>query len=97
MRHFIVSIDYKVPFEQLGDAVTRHRAHLQAGYDQGLLLMSGPREPRTGGLVVARAASLEDLQTFFTQDPYALEGLAEHRFQEFLPVKAAPWMADWVG
>lgn len=95
-RHFIVSLGFKIPFEQFGDAVPRHRAFLQEGYDQGLLLMSGPREPRTGGVVLARADSLEALQTFFSHDPYLLEGLAEHVFQEFLPVKHQAFLEEWI-
>ena len=32
-----------------------HRAFLKRGYEQGLLLCSGPMNPLTGGMVVARA------------------------------------------
>jgi len=96
MRHFVVSLDFKIPFEQFGDAIQRHRAFLQQGYDQGTLLMSGPREPRTGGIVLARSESMDALQAFFDQDPYRMEGLAEHAFQEFLPVKHQAFLGTWV-
>lgn len=96
MRHFIIHIDFKVLFETFGEAVPRHRAFLQDGYDQGLLLMSGPREPRTGGIVIARAGSLEHVETFFSKDPYKREGLATHSFQEFTPVKAQECVKTWI-
>jgi uncharacterized protein YciI len=95
MRHFIVTLEFAVPFDQFGDAVVRHRAFLQEGYDQGLLLMSGPRTPRTGGVAIARAESLDQLESFFANDPYRLEGLATHSFQEFTPVKAQECVATW--
>ncbi|MCU0493441.1 MAG: YciI family protein [Chloroflexaceae bacterium] len=96
MKHFLVEITYSVPFEQLSQVVPEHRAFLQTGYDKGWLLCSGPLVPKTGGLVVARAPSLDALQAFFTNDPYHQQGLATYRFAEFEPVKHQPLLADWV-
>lgn len=97
MRHFIVLLNFTAPFEHFGEAVPRHRAFLQDGYDRGLLLMSGPQNPRTGGVVVARAHSLEDLQAFFARDPYQEAGLAEHTYLEFTPVKWQTLIGEWMG
>ncbi|HEY4693429.1 MAG TPA: YciI family protein [Bellilinea sp.] len=96
MKHFIVFIHYKVPVEQLGGAVKDHRDFLQSGYERGWLLMSGPRNPITGGIVVARAPSQADLVDFFADDPYKSAGLANHEYLEFDPVKYQPWLADWI-
>lgn len=96
MRHFIITLDFKVPFEDLGETVPRHRVFLQEGYDQGLLLMSGPRVPRIGGVVVARAESQEQLEAFFSKDPYKLEGLATHTLHEFTPVKSQDFIETWI-
>ncbi|MDR3575911.1 MAG: YciI family protein [Anaerolineaceae bacterium] len=96
MKHFIIEINYLVPAEQLGDITNQHRVFLQGGYDQGWLLCSGPRVPRTGGIVVGRAPALEDLQDFFKQDPYQVNGLATYNFIEFQPVKYNPFLEGWV-
>jgi uncharacterized protein YciI len=96
MKHFLVEITYTAPMEKIETILTDHRAFLQTGYDRGWLLMSGPLNPRTGGIVVARAPSLEELQVFFRQDPYALHGVATHRIAEFSPVKRQPSMENWV-
>ena len=96
MKHFIVEINYTVPAEQLGDLTNQHRAYLQTGYDQGLLLCSGPRVPRTGGIVVARAPGLEELQDFFAHDPYKFNRMATYQFIEFQPVKYNPLLEGWV-
>lgn len=96
MTHFIITLTFKVPFDTFGDAVQRHRAFLQEGYDQGFLLCSGPLETRTGGIVIARAESPEALQAFFSRDPYRCEGLAEHAFQAFTPAKRQPFLEAWV-
>jgi len=96
MKHFVVEINYTVPAEQLGDVTNQHRAFLQGGYDRGWLLCSGPRAPRTGGIVVTRAPSLEELQSFFNNDPYNLKGMATYNFIEFQPVKYNPLLESWV-
>lgn len=97
MKHFMIEITYRIPVEEIGARVDLHRAYVQEGFDRGLLLISGPMNPRTGGIVIARASSLEEITAFFAQDPYALQGLADYRFVEFVPVKFASLIASWVG
>jgi len=96
LKHFLIEIQYLVPVEQLADILPHHRAFLMTGYDKGILLLSGPREPRTGGLVIARSESLADIQTFFSNDPYRLNNVAKHNFIEFNPVLHQSWLDDWV-
>jgi uncharacterized protein YciI len=95
-KHFIIISSYKVPFEQLGDDIAAHRAFLQIGYDKGMLLCSGPQNPKTGGAIIARAESLEALKQFMSSDPYTQKGLAAYQFIEFEPVKSQPFLADWI-
>lgn len=96
MKHFLVEINYLVSMDVLSPVVPEHRAFLQTGYDKGWLLMSGPINPRTGGVVIARSPSVDDLREFFRMDPYAVKGLAGYRFVEFEPVKRQPFLEDWV-
>jgi len=96
MKHFIVEITYTLPAEQVTDVTPDHRVFLQSGYDSGMLLFSGPQVPRVGGIVVARAASLEEIQQFFADDPYLKRGAATYRFIEFNPVKYQAFMEPWL-
>ena len=96
MQTYLVELNFLKPFSSFGDVVPQHRAFLQTGYDNGLLLMSGPRDDKTGGIVVARAPDLPTLQSFFEQDPYKLNGLAEHRFVGFTAAKRSPLVEDWI-
>jgi uncharacterized protein YciI len=95
MHHYIVELTYRVPFERIEQTVAAHRQYLQTGYDSGLLLCTGPMQPRTGGIFVVRAASREALDQFLAHDPYKLENLADYRVLEFLPVKYQPAAAEW--
>ncbi len=96
MLHFIIEITYTAALPEIERALPAHRAFLQAGYDRGLLLMSGPQTPRTGGVLVARAASRAELEAFLHDDPYQTGGLAGYRLIEFTPVKRQPLVEGWV-
>jgi uncharacterized protein YciI len=97
MKHYIGEITYTAAPEMIAATVGEHRAFLQTGYDRGWLLLSGPQVPKTGGMIVCRAPSLEELHAFFANDPYQIKALAEYRFTEFEPVKFQPFLMDWVG
>ncbi len=97
MKHFVVEIVYAAALDSIDAALPAHRAFLQAGYDRGWLLMSGPCAPRIAGIVVARAPSRESLEDFFRADPFLLQGLAKYRYTEFSPVKHQNFMAVWCG
>jgi uncharacterized protein YciI len=96
MKHFLVELTYLASLEKINETTPEHRAFLAGGYERGWLLFSGPQVPRTGGLVVARAPSLQDLQELFSHDPYYLKNLASYRFVEFDPVRRQEFMADWI-
>ena len=97
MRHFLIDITYSLPIAEIGEGQTNeHRQFLQSGYERGLLLMSGPQVPPLGGIVVARAESLDVVEAFFQDDPYFKRSLATYRFVEFRPVKQAAILQDWV-
>jgi uncharacterized protein YciI len=96
MKHFIIEITYKVPFEELQNILPAHRTFLDEGYAKGLLLMSGPQNPKTGGIIVARTKDEKEIKDYFSKDPYYTEGVAEHRFIEFTPVKFNEIIKTWI-
>ena len=95
MHHFIVELTYTVSFDQLQATLPAHRTFLNAGYELGWVLYSGPQEPKTGGMIVARAPSLDDMKAYFAEDPLQKGGLAIYRFIEFTPVRRQPFMDEW--
>lgn len=96
MKHFLVDIQYTAPIEKIDEILPHHRAFLQTGYDRGYLLCSGPKNPRTGGIVIARAKSEEVLRNYFEQDPYWQNNAAQYTFIEFNPVKFQPFLENWI-
>jgi uncharacterized protein YciI len=69
--HFLLEGRHIVPFEKRApELIAAHRAFLQAGYDRGDFLLSGPTIPPTGGVLVARAASRAALDAMLAEEPY---------------------------
>ncbi|HSI84774.1 MAG: YciI family protein [Candidatus Methylacidiphilales bacterium] len=96
MKHFLVELSYTVPFEKVAEVVAEHRTFLQRGYDAELLLFSGPQNPRTGGIIIARAPSRNQLAEFLAEDPFQRENVASYRIVEFEAVKSQPFMKPWI-
>jgi len=62
----------------------------------GVYLLAGPKVPRTGGVIVARAASAEALWQIVREDPYHSSGVAEFEVVEFVAGRYAPQLAPLV-
>ena len=99
MKHFLLEGQHLVPFEQRApELIAAHRRFLQQGYDNGRFLLSGPHIPPTGGILVARAESLEALNEFLADEPFCKAKVMRFsRITEFEPVQHQPILNDWFG
>ncbi|WP_428524792.1 YciI family protein [Roseibium sp.] len=80
---FVVDLTYIADLSKIDALLEPHRAFLKSGYDRGVFLASGPKEPRTGGVIIARANTRAELEKLIEQDPFKQEGVAEYRITEF--------------
>ena len=84
----IAIIRYRRPLDEVLARVDEHRAYLARLKSAGLLLASGPLEPRSGGALLLRvpddnaAAALDAIRD---GDPYTLHGLAQYELQQWKP------------
>ncbi len=90
---FIVELTYRRPLSEVDAALPAHVAFLDQHYRSGNFLMSGRKEPRTGGVILVRAESLDALSAILAKDPFGKAGIAEYRVTEFLPTKVAAALA----
>ena len=82
---YLILFTYRAPLEQLDRILPAHRAHLQAHYESGHFLMSGPFSPREGGGVLARGASRVEIEAIVARDPFVVEDLVEARVISWAP------------
>ncbi|WP_174873632.1 YciI family protein [Vogesella oryzae] len=91
---YVVSLSYTAPLNRIDELVPAHIAWLQAAYRDGLLLASGRKLPRTGGVILARRMPREQLDALLAQDPFRQAGVAEYSITEFAPSMSAPELAQ---
>lgn len=86
---FVVLLTYTQPLEAVDALVPAHREFLQQMYQAGTFLLSGRKEPRDGGVILANASSLHELQSAIAQDPFQIHGVASYQVIQFIPTMAA--------
>lgn len=66
---FLIIVDYKKPLEEVERYLAEHWAFLDRYFAQGKLLCTGPQNPRTGGVIVSKAANRAEAEAFTREDP----------------------------
>ncbi len=87
----LILLSYIVPLDEVDRRMKAHIGWLEQGYEQGLFLMSGRRNPRSGGVIVCRGHKAE-VEALAASDPFVTSGAATIEVIEF----NASWAADTV-
>lgn len=93
---FMIELTYKAPITEVDKYLQAHREFLDYHYKQGLLVLSGPKKPRVGGVILAATTDKAYLESVFKQDPYYLADIADYEFTEFTPVKYCEQLTELV-
>jgi uncharacterized protein YciI len=83
---FIIQLTYRASLTDVDKYLQAHREFLDYYYKQGLLIASGPKKPRVGGIIIAATTNKTYLESVFKKDPYYLAEIADYEFIEFTPV-----------
>jgi uncharacterized protein YciI len=94
---FVVILTYTKPLDVIDSHLEAHVEFLKKSYEEKVFIASGRQVPRTGGVILARAASKEALQEVLSQDPFYRNGVAEYQVIEFVASMAAPEFQGLVG
>jgi uncharacterized protein YciI len=84
----VAIIRYRRPLEEVIVHQDAHRAYLRGLKDKGLLIASGPMNPRFGGLLLLRVADddLHALDQIRDGDPFFQSGVAQYEMIGWAPV-----------
>lgn len=85
---FVILSRYLKPLDEVDRVVGEHRTFLEKHYVSGELLISGPQNPRTGGVIVTHEMTREAAEAMLAEDPFVREGIAEYQLVEFKPTRA---------
>ena len=83
----IIQLTYTKPLEDIDAHLSEHRDFLSGLYERGVLLASGPQEPRTGGIIISLLDDMTELKNIMADDPFNQAGLCDYAYTRFNAVK----------
>ncbi|MCC2625953.1 MAG: uncharacterized protein K0R14_1826 [Burkholderiales bacterium] len=84
---YVIDIVYTADLSVIDQYLIPHREYLDKNYAKGLLLCSGPKNPRNGGTIIGLFKSRAEVDTFIQNDPFSIHNIAKYSVSEFVPVK----------
>lgn len=85
----LILVRYRLPLEEVAKVTDEHRAYLRELKAKGILIASGPMDPRTGGAILVRVPD-ENVQQSLTAlrdgDPFFKKNLANYELIPWAPV-----------
>lgn len=93
---FVVLLNYIKPMSEVDRFVEEHREFLKCYYSSGKFLLSGRKEPRTGGVILAVAETRAEIESIVQNDPFHREKIANYEIVEFLPSMSAKHLANLI-
>jgi uncharacterized protein YciI len=82
---FVIDITYTVGFENVDPWIDEHFQYLKKYYSSGLFLVSGRKEPRTGGVIIVKNEDRNYVEQVMKEDPFYRENIASYSLTEFVP------------
>ena len=93
---YLILLNYKVPIEEVERVNPAHRAFLDQARKADKLLVSGPKVPRSGGVIVALTKTREEVDQLIDEDPFFQEKIADYEVIEFQAFKFHPTLSGLV-
>ena len=91
---FVVDLHYTTSFDNIEPQLDAHVEFLQRNYASGRFIASGPKVPRTGGVIIATAETRAVLEDVLEDDPFKKHRLASYTITEFRPSMKATQLED---
>jgi uncharacterized protein YciI len=86
---FVITVTYTKPIVEVEIYLEAHRNFLTDGYSRGILIMSGPQNPRVGGVIIGKFWSMDEAKAFIHADPFDVANVASYDIAEFVPSRYA--------
>jgi uncharacterized protein YciI len=90
---FVINLSYQAPLEEIDRLMPEHLQFLRLCYEKQIFLVSGRKNPRTGGIILAKGLSIEQFRLVMSEDPFVKTGAATVEITEFSASQAQPQFA----
>jgi uncharacterized protein YciI len=92
---FVVLLTYVKPLPEVDRHMRAHMKFLAEQYAAKTFIASGRQVPRTGGVILARCASKEELSEVLQRDPFVQNGVATFEIIQFRTSQHDPAFAPF--
>ncbi|MEO7046426.1 MAG: YciI family protein [Ferruginibacter sp.] len=87
---FVILVTYKKPLEIVDKYLADHAHFLDQGYQNNYFIVSGRKNPRTGGVIFSQLNDQSKLEDIIMKDPFHIHEIADYEIIEFIPGKYHP-------
>jgi uncharacterized protein YciI len=84
---FIILATYKKPIEIVEQHLAEHISFLDRGYENNYFIVSGRKNPRTGGVIISQLKDRAQLEKIIAEDPFYRLEIADYEIIEMIPTK----------
>lgn len=85
---YVISLKYKKDLAEIEPLIHAHNLFLEKYYAEGTFIISGRKNPRTGGIIIAKNIKRETLNEILKEDPFYQSEIADYEITEFIPTKS---------
>lgn len=85
---FIVLLQFSDNKAQASQHMEGHNQWIKSGFDDGVFLLAGSLQSKSGGGILVHNTSMEDLQSRVNQDPFVRENVVSAEVIEISASKA---------
>ena len=93
---YVLLLKYLKPLDDVDRLMPAHRDFLDRFYRAGKFIVSGSRDPRTGGVIIADVDSELEAMKIIVEDPFFTEKVADYELIRFTPTKHDPRFAPFL-
>ena len=93
---FVILVTYKKPLDIVDKYLSDHANFLDHGYQKNYFIVSGRKNPRTGGIIFSQLKDRNQLEDMIKQDPFYIHEIADYEIIEFTPGKYHPDFSAFV-
>lgn len=84
---FIILLKFSSNKDQAGELMDAHKEWIKRGFDDGVFLLVGTIQPKSGGGLLAHNTSLADIQDRVNDDPFVVENVVSAEVLEITPAR----------
>ena len=84
---FIVNLTYIKSIKEVEKYLDNHIEYLNKQYSLENFICSGRKNPRIGGVILAKAKNINIINEIIEEDPFFINKIAKYDITEFIPTK----------